>query len=578
MIRSASAASSASIEPKCSRERLGVDVADPGQPERVEHDPERPLLRALDLADQRAGRDLAEALQLGDPLGGEVVDRCRVGDQALVQEAHRVLLAEALDVHGAAEVLDELKGLARAAAAVGADRPHGVLGLHGRRLADRALLGRLRPSQPLALAPLDQRRDHLRDHVAGARDDHLVALAGVLARQVLLVVEGGGRDRHPSHVNRLQHGERKQAARATDVPDDPVELRRRGDRRELPGHRPAWLAAGDAELTPQRALVDLDHHSVDLVVERLAPLLPPPAALDDLVRRVVLLDLAVDLEPVFAQPLELLGVAGELDPLVAADPVAPDRERPRGGDPGVELADRAGGRVAGVGERRLAGRGALLVELGERAAREVDLAADLDSLGRVVDPQRDRPDRAQVLGHVLADHAVAARRAADELAALVEQRDRDPVDLRLGDEAQLPGPDVELAQAVVEPRLPGPELLRRCGRWPARASAPGGAPARTCRAARRRRAGSANRGCEARGAPPRAPAARRAARRRRRRRSRDRRGRSSGDRDAAIWRRSSSARLPGLLAAHVPSCARHRGLEHLPRGPSPAAGRGPRDR
>ena len=96
-------------------------------------------------------------------------------------------------------------------------------------------------------------------------------------------------------------------------------------------------------------------------------------------------------------------------------------------------------------------------------ARKVDLAADLDSLGRVVDPQRDRPDRAQVLGHVLADHAVAAGRAADELAALVQQRDRDPVDLRLGDEAQLPGPDVELAQPVVQARLPGPELLRAAG-------------------------------------------------------------------------------------------------------------------
>ncbi len=367
------------------------------------------------------------------------------------------------------------------------------------------LLGGLGLPQSLALAPLDQRRDHLRDHVAGARDDHLVALAGVLARQVLLVVKGGGRDRHPSHVNGLQHRERKQATRAADVPDDPVQLRRRGDRRELPRHRPARLAAGDAELPPQRALVDLDHHSVDLVVERLAPLLPPAAALDDLVRRVVPLDLAVDLEPVFAQPLELLRVARELDPLVAADPVAPDRERPRGGDPGVELADRARGRVAGVCERGLPGRGALLVELGERAARKVNLAADLDSLGRVVDPQWDRPDRAQVLGHVLADHAVAASRPANELAALVEQRDRDPVDLRLGDEPQLPGADVELAQAVVQACLPGPELVRAAGVAQGEHRLQVADRLELCRPARRPPAGSANRGCAARGAPPRAP-------------------------------------------------------------------------
>ena len=81
-----------------------------------------------------------------------------------------------------------------------------------------------------------------------------------------------------------------------DVPDDPVERRRRGDRRELPGHRPARLAAGDAELAPQRALVDLDHDAVDLEVERLAPLLPPQAALDHVVDVLVLGDVAVDRE------------------------------------------------------------------------------------------------------------------------------------------------------------------------------------------------------------------------------------------------------------------------------------------
>ena len=112
--------------------------------------------------------------------------------------------------------------------------------------------GGLALSQPLALAALDQRRDHLRDHVAGARDHDLVALADVLARQVLLVVQGGGRDRDAADVDRLEHRERQQPPGAADVPDDLVQLRRRGDRRELPGDRPARLAAGDPELPPQR--------------------------------------------------------------------------------------------------------------------------------------------------------------------------------------------------------------------------------------------------------------------------------------------------------------------------------------
>ena len=47
--------------------------------------------------------------------------------------------------------------------------------------------------------------------------------------------------------------------------------------------------------------------------------------------------------------------------------------------------------------------------------------------------QRDRPDRRGRWRHVLAAHAVAARRAAHEAAVLVGERDAEAVDLQLGD-------------------------------------------------------------------------------------------------------------------------------------------------
>ena len=53
--------------------------------------------------------------------------------------------------------------------------------------------------------------------------------------------------------------------------------------------------------------------------------------------------------------------------------------------------------------------------------------------------RRDRLDRPQVGGHVLAGRAVAACRALDEPAALVAQRDREAVDLELGDVLQVRG-------------------------------------------------------------------------------------------------------------------------------------------
>ena len=85
--------------------------------------------------------------------------------------------------------------------------------------AGRALLRRLRLAGALVLAR-QLRRDHLGDHVAGPHHHHLVALAHVLAGQVLLVVEGRGGDGDAADVDRLQHREGDQVAGAADVPDD----------------------------------------------------------------------------------------------------------------------------------------------------------------------------------------------------------------------------------------------------------------------------------------------------------------------------------------------------------------------
>src|SRR5688572_10129435 len=229
---------------------------------------------------------------------------------------------------------------------------------------------------------------------------------------------------------------------AADVPDDLLQRRRRGDRRELPGDRPAGLAADDSQLSPQRPLVDLDDDAVDLVVELLAALLPPQAALDDLVLGLVDSDLRLDREAVVAQPVELLRVGLHLDPAAGSDPVGPEPQGPLGGDLRVELADRPGSGVARVRKGGLARRRPALVQLLEAAAREVDLAADLDQLGVGVDPQRDRAHRPQVVADVLADPPVAAGGAADEAAVLVYERDREPIDLRLGYVAELVGGDV----------------------------------------------------------------------------------------------------------------------------------------
>ncbi len=128
--------------------------------------------------------------------------------------------------------------------------------------------------------------------------------------------------------------------------------RHRRGRRELPGDRPARIAAHDAEPALELEVVDLHDDAVDLEVQRAAAVLPGEALRDHLVLGLEPLDVAVDAEAARAQPLQRLPVRLEAQALDRADGVAPHGERALGGELRVELADRPGGRVARVHERR----------------------------------------------------------------------------------------------------------------------------------------------------------------------------------------------------------------------------------
>src|SRR6266478_3628413 len=153
--------------------------------------------------------------------------------------------------------------------------------------------------------------------------------------------------------------------------------------------------------------------------------------------------------------LQRLPVGREARAADLADAVADEVERARGGDRGVELLQRPRGGVARVREHGLPGLLALAVQLLEGLERQVDLAADFEELGGLprLAPQAERhaPDGPDVGRDVLADGPVAARRADGEDALLVDQLDRDPVDLRLGHVLDALAPQ-ELPHPLVEGR------------------------------------------------------------------------------------------------------------------------------
>ena len=216
--------------------------------------------------------------------------------------------------------------------------------------------------------------------------------------------------------------------------------------------RPAGRGGAEPEPGLQREGVHLVDDAVDVIAERRALRLDLGVMGQHVRRAVAEPGQRVGLEAERAQPVDRahLGVGqrrGELSPGIGEE-----AERPGAGDRGIELPERARRRVSGIGEG-LGARGLLpVVERGEIGVAHVDLATDLEHLGRAFQLGRDVVDRAGVCGHVLARLPVAAGRRLQQRAALVAQRKAEPVDLGLGSEAQVRiGGKVQVApDAVVE--------------------------------------------------------------------------------------------------------------------------------
>ena len=122
-----------------------------------------------------------------------------------------------------------------------------------------------------------------------------------------------------------------------------------------------------------------------------------------------------------------------------------DAERARRGDGCVLLSDRAGGRVSWVGIQGecsaalgapfFVGGGNLRVHRVEAGLGHEDLATHFEQRWRfALQFVWNCVDGSEVGGYVFSGATIAAGRCLDQTPTFVDQRDRQTVDLRLGDE------------------------------------------------------------------------------------------------------------------------------------------------
>ena len=304
----------------------------------------------------------------------------------------------------------------------------------------------------LLLDPLDD----LRDHIARALHTDEVTLPDVLPGHLLAIVQVRAADRDAADLHRLHERDRGDDSGSPHARDDAQHACHLDPRRELVGERPTGMVGGRAELGPGRDVVQLDHAPVDLDGEIVPVVLQPGEVAQDLVGAVHELHPVGDPQSPALECGPDLGLGRERLPVGSEHVVRVDLERAGRREAGVELTDRAGGRVPRIRERLLSLVQQALVELGKRGRGNHDLAAQSENSRRrrSVLPQAEgkRADGPYVRRHVFAADAVAPRGRPAKDPVFVDELDRQAVELRLHDVG-----DGLLTEKVADPLVEAPQ-------------------------------------------------------------------------------------------------------------------------
>ena len=293
---------------------------------------------------------------------------------------------------------------------------------------------------------------HLRDDLPRLAHQHCVPDADVLVGDKVLVVQRGAGDGGARQTHRLQHrlgGEHAGAAHLHHDIGEPGGLHLR---RVLIGGGPPGELGRGAQHRPLAQIVYLYHRPVDVKGEPV-PLLPDlsdgPGHLVHGGTQLV----GDDLKALLGQIVQRLLVGLKGGPVAPLHVEHQNVQLPLGGDPGILLAEGAGGGVAGIGEQGLAPALPLVVQGVEHLFGHEHLAPDDEMLRRTVHPQGDGPHGAQVGGHVLPHLAIPPGGPPDEQAVFIFQSHGQAVHFRLH---HIDGP----RHRALHPLVKGPHLVK----------------------------------------------------------------------------------------------------------------------
>ena len=205
-------------------------------------------------------------------------------------------------------------------------------------------------------AALWQRPHHLGNHIAGPVHHHGVTNTDIQALNFIDIVQRGVTDDHAPHMHRLQPCHRCQCASAAHLPVHAVEYSKLFLGGKLVGNGPARGAADKTQILLPVETVDLVNHAIDVVIQSIALFQNAVVERQQCINTRTHPHLRVDSQPPAAQGIEHVSVGSRLaDTLQLGHGIGIKFQRPAGSDAGVQLAQTAGCRVAGVSKDLLPG-------------------------------------------------------------------------------------------------------------------------------------------------------------------------------------------------------------------------------
>ena len=373
---------------------------------------------------------------------GQAVEIRRRFDQPPVDQLLDDLVAKAVDIHRSAryEMDDRLLKLRLAGQTADAtvDRAFAhrltalaaldQLGtLHG-RTTHRALLRHMHGAR-VGRAAFGNYAEDLGNHIACTSHDHRIADHHAKPRHFIHVVQRRVGHRNARHLHRLQPGHRGDRAGTADLE---FHIEQLGDflpRGKLVGDGPARLARPEAQFTLLRDRVDLEHHTVNLIRQRVALFTDGVVVSPAFGHAPGQFQLTADGQAPAFQGLENTDVRVRQFAVAAADAVGTKFERTAGSDLRIQLTQASSSGVARIGEGFAAAFQLSRVERFEAGLGHVDLAAHLEYRrpATAMQLQWNVAHGTHIGADVLTRAAIAPGGAAHQMAVLIKQADRQTI-------------------------------------------------------------------------------------------------------------------------------------------------------